>query len=292
MLKFGFYIMTLKGFVALKTFVERYSSNAVSYVVSARDPKMKNDSYDDIQKFCIENNIKFYDKIQINLISEHEDYKVAMGWRWIIKEYHNLIVFHDSLLPKYRGFAPLPTALINGDKEIGATALRGTEEYDRGEIILQKSVSISYPIKIWDAIKIISNLYAEMILEIYEKLSTGQLETYPQNEHESTYSIWLDDEDYFIDLRWDAQKIKRFVDAVGYPYDGAKLRVGDNVIRINEVEVVDDIYIVNRERHIGKVFKIEGNSPIVICGKGLIKIIDWESVKGEKIKISLKTRFK
>ena len=61
----------------------------------------------------------------------------------MIRDKSKLIVFHDSVLPKLRGFNPLVTSLINGYEEIGVTVLYGTEDFDRGEIILQKKVNIT-----------------------------------------------------------------------------------------------------------------------------------------------------
>jgi methionyl-tRNA formyltransferase len=52
---------------------------------------------------------------------------------------------HDSLLPKYRGFAPLPNALINGEREVGVTALFASEEYDMGDIVCQRRLAVEYP---------------------------------------------------------------------------------------------------------------------------------------------------
>ena len=49
-------------------------------------------------------------------------------------------------MPKYRGFAPLVNSLVNGEKIIGVTALFASEEYDNGDIIMQSSVDITYPI--------------------------------------------------------------------------------------------------------------------------------------------------
>ena len=82
---------------------------------------------------------------------------MAVSWRWMIKHPKNkLIVFHDSILPKYRGFAPLVNMLINGEKEIGVSAIFGADEYD-SEIISEKT-TISYPIKIQKPFRLIMRI--------------------------------------------------------------------------------------------------------------------------------------
>ena len=158
------FLMTRKGYEVLKVLAENYL-DLVEAVISARDPNMQKDYYDEIKEFCEYNNILFYDfKTDYQIKT---DFAFAISWRWIINlPSTQLIVFHDSLLPKYRGFNPLVTALINGDTEIGVTALLATNEYDRGEILGQISTIISYPIKIQDAINAIINNYQELALKI------------------------------------------------------------------------------------------------------------------------------
>ncbi|MCT7486373.1 hypothetical protein N5T98_04945 [Aliarcobacter cryaerophilus] len=95
-----------------------------------------------------------------------------------------------------------------------------SSEYD---IIAQKSFEINYPIKINEAIEKIEPLYFELVDEIFTEIKNGeQLNSKKQDE---SYSLWLDNEDW----SWSADKIKRFVDAVGYPYDNAKAYLNSQV---------------------------------------------------------------
>ena len=274
-MKIAFYVLGSKGFYVLKEFLKFFGRNNISFIVSSDDKGVKKDYYNEITELAKKNKLIFYyRKEDISKIErDFKGYKFAIGWRWLIQNYKNLIVFHDSILPKYRGFAPLVNALINGETEIGVTALFGTEEYDKGEIIMQKKISINYPIKIYKAIRLIEPLYFELVREIYFKiLNREKIKSFPQDETYVSYSIWLDKRDYFIDWSWDADKIKRFVDAVDYPYDNAKSRVNGRLVKIKDVEIVKDIFIINRERHIGKVIFFINGCPVVICGSGLIKI--------------------
>jgi methionyl-tRNA formyltransferase len=91
-----------------------------------------------------------------------------------------------------------------------------------------------------------------------------------QIESEATYSVWLNGDDYFIDWNWNADKIKRKIDACCSPYEGAKCRINDEVIIILEADVVADVKVENRMQ--GKVLFIKDDCPIVICGEGLLQI--------------------
>jgi methionyl-tRNA formyltransferase len=286
------YLLGYKGFKVLQEIVEKSNPSIIEEVVIGSDEGVENDYSSECKYLCTKNNIKFIsrkqDKSFTNTLS------LAIGWRWMIdlERVPNLIVIHDSLLPKYRGFNPVVTALINGDTEIGATAIYAAPKMDAGDIVDQMKVQISYPLKILQAIELLSSLYVKMSLTIVSNTVQGvALSVKKQSNLEATYSLWRDDEDYFINWNWDSRKIRRFVDAVGYPYDWAKCWLGKSIIKICEVEEVDDVIIENRSP--GKVIFIQDNHPVVVCGTGLLKIIEFQSASGESIQInSLRTRFK
>ena len=124
--------MNQKGYFVLKSLIDKQLVNKIGFVVSSSDKGVAEDFYFPIKKLCIDNLIPFAER-------KHDapftDFKIAIGWRWLIDHNENLIVLHDSLLPKYRGFAPLVIALINGEKEIGATELWAENDFDQGDII-------------------------------------------------------------------------------------------------------------------------------------------------------------
>jgi len=280
--------MNKKGLEVLKSLTQ-FISVEDFLIVSNTDTGVIDDYYEQIQSFCQLNKISFYNS---NAELPKSSFKFAIGWRWLIKDSTNLIVLHDSLLPKYRGFAPLVNSLINGEKEIGVTALYANDNFDSGDIISQSKVSIEYPIKIKDAIIKIIPLYISIISKILLKInSNSELEGVPQKNSLATYSLWRDEEDYFIDWNQDSSNIKRMIDAGGYPYKGAHTYVNEEIAIVKECEVVEDVIIVNRQY--GKVIFMETGNPIVVCKSGLLKINFMYNTKGEKInKIKFRSRFK
>lgn len=295
--KAGFLIMSYKGFYVLRKFIEKYGNRSVEFVVSEKDNNVKEDFFENISTICKDNHIKFFkrneEQAYLKYLSNNNVIFV-IGWKWIIEPFENIVILHDSLLPKYRGFAPLVNMLINGEREIGVSAIFPTESYDKGDIILQKSKTISYPIKIFDAIKIVSELYFDIVDSIFSLIINNQyLPRIKQEEQLATYSPWLDYEDYFIDWRWDSSFIKRFIDATGYPYDNAKTFVENNIIKIIDAVEVEDVKIENRNRHIGKVIFFQNGNPVVVCGKGLIMLTDMRYLDDRPFKLSkFRVRFK
>ncbi len=269
-MKVTLFLMTLKGFEVIQAIVDNSYLNIIEKVVIGRDSNVINDYSHDIEKICLNNGIRYCfnnENYEINTL-----YGIAISWRWIINfSEFKLIVLHDSILPKYRGFAPLVNMLINGEKKIGVTALFASNEFDRGPMILQKGISVNYPIKIEKAIENISVLYVNIVTELLNHIQKElPIEAKNQDESKASYSLWRDNEDYNINWKLPASKICRFVDSVGYPYDGAKCKINDIVVKVIEAEVFKDLKIENRD--IGKVLFFENELPIIVCGIGLLKI--------------------
>ncbi|MBS1742093.1 MAG: methionyl-tRNA formyltransferase [Bacteroidetes bacterium] len=265
------FAMTEKGFTVLSGLINRFGSSFIDKVIGSEDSKIENDYYAEIKELCEKNNITFANRKSAYSIST--PYCFAISWQWLIQTgaHSRLIVFHDSILPKYRGFAPLVNALINGESQIGVTALFAAATYDTGDIIYQSSSSIHYPVKIADAIRINNENYIKASLEVAGMISSGEpIPAKAQQEEAATYSLWRDEEDYHINWQQDAERIRRQIDATGYPYKHSFCMADGKKIRIVEAEIVKDLHIENRDA--GKFIFVEEGNPVVVCGKGLLKI--------------------
>jgi len=203
----------------------------------------------------------------------HSNVALAVGWKRMIEhEYSNLFVIHDSLLPKYRGWNPLVTALQNGDNLIGVTLFLASKEVDCGPIVAQEEIEISYPIKLERAIALIESRIKLLIPQLDTYLSSDVKLLKPQLEQFATYSLWRDDEDFQIDWSLDSKAIENFVNSVSFPYAGASTFLKGERLRIFDVKQAPDISIANRTP--GKVIKVDTESFTVVCGKGLLEIYD------------------
>jgi len=286
------FVQGMKGLQVLRNFPQKFHP-LIKEVKIGMDKKIVNDYSNEIRSFCKNNSIVF----SISNVSNSFDseYAIAIGWQRLIKysKKQFLIVFHDSILPRLRGFNPLVTCLLNGDREIGVTALFASEEYDKGNIIDCEVVEIKYPIKVEKAIAQVSKCYATLANKLIQSIADKkEIIGKVQNEKDATYSLWRDDEDYIINWRDDATYISRFIDAVGFPYKGARTYIGNKLITILDAEPQPDVTIENRLE--GKViFKI-ANEPVIVCGTGLLKIKEAIDDSGEKVDFSknFRIRFK
>jgi methionyl-tRNA formyltransferase len=242
--------------------------------VIGTDSNVQEDFFNEIESLCKEHRLDFCsrdDKLKIVNAAANST-AIAAGWSWLIEyEFIQLIVFHDSILPKYRGFNPLVTALLNQDSKIGVTAIIANKKFDCGDIIDCKSIELDYPITIEDTINKICELYFDIQQSILNKLISSKLLVgSPQDETLASYSVWRDEEDYRIDWKKSAKFIAHFIKCVSFPYKGASTVCDGKLLCIVEAEVMPDVLIENRG--VGKVIFLLEDKPVVICGDGLLRI--------------------
>ena len=263
----------------------------LSEVIIGNDRKVINDYSEEMLELLKPTSVPHQCSKKVK--SFNSKWAFAIGWQLLItpEQSQQLVVFHDSLLPRLRGFNPLVTALINGDEAIGVTAIGAVEEYDRGPILGQVQKEVTYPITIQEAIELISEGYVELFKDLSSAIAKGEeLSFEAQNEDKATYSLWRDNRDYRVDWSWDATKIERFVNAVGYPYEGAQSMVQGNQVFLRQVTALKDVPVENREP--GKViFKREGKL-VVVAGKGLVQIDQAEDHEGNPLLFETKFRIR
>lgn len=292
MLRVNLFLVGYKGFDALKHILSHVDLKFINSVVIGQDQGVSNDFSSELIDLCSTFNLAYQirdQEYQANLTGQSDVIALCIGWKWILPVDQMIIVLHDSLLPRYRGFAPLVSQLIAGETCIGVTAIQATENYDCGPIICTHSIPIAYPIKISVAIKQITACYRACVDTVFAYIeSSTDFPLEVQDESLATYSLWRDHSDYFVNWSSNSSFIKRFVDAVGDPYDGAMALLNGQQIKIHDVEIVSDVIIANRVP--GKVIFMREGCPVVVCGTGLVKIIQASTLDGKSILPLLKFR--
>ncbi len=273
-----------KGFNLVKAISSLGNQVSLACVIG-EDNNVLDDYSMRLMQWCQKNKVAYYFQNKSNIPVDGYDLYIAAGWRWMIRNIakEKLIIFHDSLLPRYRGFTPLVSALLNKERTIGVTALFGSEEFDKGNIILQHCIDVAYPTNIEYEIKRISQIYATMAIELVSKLNNDafNFESFPQDESNASYSLWRDEQDYRINWFDTAENISHFISCLGNPYLGASTTLNDKTIRIHKASHLGEIKIENRTP--GKVFFQECGLPIVVCGFGLLLIEDIRDNQNKSI---------
>lgn len=183
---------------------------------------------------------------------------------------------HASLLPRWRGAAPIQRAIMAGDKETGMTIMKMDEGLDTGPIILSRSIPITDNTTTAKLSNELSHIGAELIIETLSTLEKGQLELIPQSEQGITYAAKIKKEETRIDWRMPAEQIHRHICALS-PSPGCwcNMKIGG---REERVKILGSRLTTGSSLEIGR---IEPDSLIIHCGQGRLEITHLQRSGGK-----------
>lgn len=143
---------------------------------------------------------------------------------------------HASLLPKYRGAAPIQWAILSGEKETGVTIMKLEELLDTGEIILQEKVKIEEEDDAVTLSKKIFDLGSKLLLKALEEIAQGKAKYVKQNEAAATYAPAITKESAEIDWRKSAVQIHNRIRAM-VPWPVAHTFYKEKLLKIWKSEI-------------------------------------------------------
>ncbi len=173
---------------------------------------------------------------------------------------------HASLLPKYRGAAPIQWAIINGEKETGITIMYMDIGLDTGDIISSSSVPISDEMTGGELYEQLSGLGADLLIETLKEIENGTAARIKQQESESSYYPPLSKDTGRIDWSKPAEEIHNLVRALD-PIMGTYTHAGEDIIKIWSAEAADGTAEPG-----SFVYADAKNGLAVGTGKGLLKV--------------------
>lgn len=173
----------------------------------------------------------------------HADLIVVVAFGQILKEgilkmpKHGCINLHASLLPKFRGAAPVQRAIMEGEKETGVTIQRIVKKLDAGDILLQRTVPIQPDETSGELLVRLAEVGGDLLLEALEKIQGGQVHYTPQDEAKVTYAKKIEKSE--SDLNWglSAPQIANAIRAL-QPWPVAQTDFQGETLRIFKAKVV------------------------------------------------------
>lgn len=145
---------------------------------------------------------------------------------------------HASLLPRYRGAAPIQWAIINGDRETGITTMLMDKGMDTGDMLLKKKTAIGPNETAADLHDRLSDMGARTLIRTLEKLQNDTLKRAPQNHEAATYAPMLKKTDGEVDWSKPAEQIERQIRGMT-PWPGVYTFSGDMRLKIFKASVLD-----------------------------------------------------
>ncbi len=187
---------------------------------------------------------------------------------------------HASLLPAWRGAAPIQHSLLNGDHETGATTMWMTPSLDRGDILLQRSLPIDPDDDSDSLTSKLSELGADLLLETLDRLVEGSCPITPQDDSRATYAPSLQSEDAVIRWEQSAEMCRNRIRAM-CSKPGAFTSFAGRRIKIYTAAISVETNIAP-----GTILSIEHDSVVVACSDRAIELREVQPESGRRMNAS------
>lgn len=195
---------------------------------------------------------------------------------------------HGSLLPKYRGAAPINRAIMNGEKETGVTTFFLKHEIDTGDIIGSRSIAVGENDNVGVVYDKLMKIGGDMVIETVESILDGSLKSYPQPEGEFTPAPKIFKEDCRID--WDRSAIEVHNHIRGLsPYPAAFSTLLDTNGKEMDVKIFESVIAkdttVSTDHQAGDII-IDGKRMFVVTGNGVLEILSLQPAGKKRMETS------
>ena len=173
-----------------------------------------------IEEFCKKNKISFSNPPNLNSEEELKIFKklspdivIVVAYGQIIpKSFLDVVKFgfiniHASLLPKWRGAAPIQRAIMNGDKKIGVSIMKIKEKLDSGPVLVSKELELDQNVTHGEMEKKLSLMGADLLIESLKTVEAGTSKFIDQKHSEATYAKKIDKDEAKINWNLDANKV-------------------------------------------------------------------------------------
>lgn len=183
---------------------------------------------------------------------------------------------HGSVLPKYRGSAPIQRALINGEKKTGVTIMKTDIGMDTGAILSMEELEINGDDYVGDLYEKLSCVGADLLIKTLDGYLSGEIIPVPQNDALATQAPPLKKEEAYLDFTRSAESVRNVIRGFGY----GVCEFRDEQLKIYRAEAIDDC----GENTAGTVVTAVKHDFIVACGSGALAISELQACGKKRMK--------
>lgn len=248
--------------------------------------RKKEIEFSPVKELAIKNNIKVLQPVKIReefkpVLELNPDIIITCAYGQIIPvellegPKYKAINVHASLLPKYRGGAPIHWSLINGDEKTGITIMYMAEGMDDGDIISQEEVVIDFDDNLNSLEDKLSNLGKALLLKTLPSIISGDVKRIKQNDSDVTFAKIIKRSDEFIDFKDNAINIYNKVRALS-PYPGGSVYLDGKILKIFKLYITK-----NMSSDAGKILDISKDG-IAVGTKDFVVVIEEVQFEGKK----------
>lgn len=188
---------------------------------------------------------------------------------------YGCINVHASLLPKYRGAAPIQYAVIDGCEYSGVTTMQMDEGLDTGDILLVEEVKLDVKETGGSLFDRLSSVGANLLVKTLDAKKTGKITPIKQDEAQATYVKMISKSMGELDFTKPAVELERLIRGLN-PWPSSYTHIGGKMLKIWDADVVD-----GSEATPGTVVKVATDSFYVQCATGVLKINELQ-LEGKK----------
>lgn len=195
--------------------------------------------------------------------------KILPSWLFTLPPFGAINV-HASLLPRYRGAAPVPWAIVRGETRTGVTTMRIDRGMDTGDVLLQKAVEIGQEetsVQLGDRLAVLG---ADLLVETLDRLEAGRVRPRPQDPQLASYAPMLKKSDGEIDWSRSSRQIFNRVRAFN-PWPGAFTRRSGSRLRIVKARPVT---LPAQKQAAGSLWRWDSKRALVACGEGWLELLE------------------
>ena len=182
---------------------------------------------------------------------------------------YGCINVHGSLLPEYRGAAPMQRAIIDGKAVTGVTIMYMAEGLDTGDMLLKRELVINENDNFENIHDGLGNIGAEALLEVIDMISEGKAVRIPQDDSLSTYAKKITKEDCLIDFSKDARTVHNLIRGLSPIPLAITHTPNGKLLKVIEARICDES---KEHTNIGEVISLDDGIEIA-CVKGSVKLL-------------------
>jgi methionyl-tRNA formyltransferase len=184
---------------------------------------------------------------------------------------------HPSLLPKYRGAAPINWAIINGERTTGVTTIFIKKEIDAGNIILQTEVQIQPDETAGSLHDRLADIGSDLLIETLNQIENDSVQISKQDETSATRAPKLTKETCHLDFNQPAEQVKNWIRGLS-PYPGAYGLLNKRMVKFFRASLISS---EENDWAPGSIPKITKDELWVVCNPGIVSILELQ-LEGHK----------
>jgi methionyl-tRNA formyltransferase len=245
-----------------------------------------------VKKYAVENNIKVLQPVKLKdpefiaeLQSLNADLQVVIAFRmlpqivWQMPKFGTLNL-HASLLPDYRGAAPINWAIINGETKTGVSTFFLKHEIDTGDVLLTKEVAITPTMNAGELHDLLMQVGAETVVKSLELIENGNIKGTPQGEDNNKIAPKIFKEHCLINFNQNGQNIYNLIRGLS-PYPAAFTHFDNKILKVYE----SNFEASNHQEPIGKMMSDNKTFLKVACQDGYIHLLQIQLEGKKRMKV-------